>query len=55
VTTLDAHHLEPYLNQRCDDFLPCRPREPNHQPTVTFCTPTKSSDSSLSPWTSRQS
>ncbi len=21
VTTLDAHHLEPYLDQRCDDFF----------------------------------
>ncbi len=36
VTTFHPRHFETHLNQRRDDVFPGHPREPGHQPTVTF-------------------
>jgi hypothetical protein len=36
VATLHARNFEPHLDKCRDDVLAGHPRQPGHQPTVTF-------------------
>jgi hypothetical protein len=55
MTALDSYHDESYAAQRRNKILALNSREGGHAPTVTRCTPMKSSASVGLPCTSRQS